>query len=154
MNIWFKNNEKCLSITFDKELLKYPFKKLVTDSVKGIDSLYQKSLSFFGIVFTYGDFNYNRIIHIMINHQKDNYTISPQNHEISILKETLLNYMKNHFKNVFTPFNWNCSLNKDTGEIIYYITGKKEYFENNNLSDLVNGYIEICKRYIIKEEYS
>ena len=145
-SIWFNNGEKCISFSFDKELVKNFIKVKKTDSIKGLDSIYQYSISIFGLVITYGDFNYNRIIHIMLNHQKDNYTKSSQNHEISVLKETLLSYIKKNFKNVTTPFNWNCSLNKDTGEIIYYITGKKSYFENNNLSDIVNGYIEICGR--------
>lgn len=145
-NIWFHNGEKCISFLFDKELVKKFVKVLKTDTVKGLDSIYQKSISIFGFVITYGDFNYNRIIHVMIDHQKDNYTNSPQNHEIKVLKETLLAYMKNNFKNVTTPFNWNCSLNSDTGEIFYYITGKKKWFEDNNLSDLVNAYVEICGR--------
>ena len=144
-NIWFSNGEKCISFSFDKELINKFIKVKKTDAVKGLDSIYQKSISIFGLVITYGDFNYNRIIHIMINHQKDNYTRSKQHHEITVLKETLLTYMKNNFKNVTTPFNWNCSLN-DNGEIIYYITGKKKWFEDNNLSDLVNAYVEICGR--------
>ena len=146
-SIWFDNNERCISFSFDKELITSFIKVLSTkDRVKGLDSIYQWSISIFGFVITYGDFNYNRIIHIMLNHQKDNYKRSENKHEISVFKESLLSYLKNNFKNVGTPFNWNCSFNKDTGTIIYYITGKKKWFEDNNLSDLVSGYVEICGR--------
>ena len=145
-SIWYCNGEKCISFSFDKELIKKFIKVLKNDAVKGVDSIYQKSISIFGFVITFADFNYNRIIHIMIDHQNDNYTKSSQNHEITVLKETLLEYIKNNFKNVMTPFNWNCKLNNTTGNIKYYITGKKKWFEDNNLSDLVNGYIEICGR--------
>jgi len=145
-SIWYNNGEKCISFSFDKELVKSGIKTQKNKAIKGIDSIYQKSISIFGFVITFGDFNYNRIIYIMLNHQKDNYKRSSQTHEISVLKESLLSYVKNNFKNVGTPFNWNCSLNKKNGEIIYYITGKKSWFEEHNLSDLVNGYIEICGR--------
>lgn len=77
-SIWFNNGEKCISFSFDKELVKNFIKVKKTDSIKGLDSIYQYSISIFGLVITYGDFNYNRIIHIMLNHQKDNYTKSSQ----------------------------------------------------------------------------
>ena len=72
-NLWFNNGEKCISFSFDKELVKKFIKVLKTDTVKGLDSIYQKSISIFGFVITYGDFNYNRIVYVMINHQKDIY---------------------------------------------------------------------------------
>ena len=144
-NIWYHNGEKAISFSFDKELVKNFIKILKSDTVKGLDSIYQKSISIFGFVITFGDFNYNRIIHVMINHQKDNYKRSSQKHEITVLKETLLTYMKNNFKNVTTPFNWNCSLNSDTGEIFYYITGKKKWFEDKEddvvVADDIYGYL-------------
>lgn len=146
-SIWYHNGEKCISFSFDKELFKSGIKVLKDkDKVKGLDSIYQKSISIFGFVITFGDFNYNRIIYVMLNHQKDNYTKSPHNHELNVLKESLLSHIKNGLKNISTPFNWNYSLNSKNGEIIYYITGKKKWFEDNNLSDLINGYVEICGR--------
>ena len=145
---WSKDNEKALSVSFDKNLFKNGIKTYKSvESVKGIDSLYQKSISIFGIIITISDFNYNRIIHIMINHQKDNYTSSDSHNKISILKETLFCHIKNNdYKKCNTPFNWNYSLNTENGEIVYYITGNKEWFIKNNLEDLVSGYVEICGR--------
>ena len=143
MNIWL-NKDKCISMTFDKTVMKDGIKVTTNHAVKGIDSIYQKMFCFFGLIFTYEDFNYNRIINIMINHQKHNYSRSKNHHEINVLKDTLMAYTKNRPKYISTPFNWNYSVDKHNGETIYYITGKKKWFEDNNLGDLVNGYVEIC----------
>lgn len=144
-SIWFDNNEKVISFSFDKELIKDGIKKYNNGAIKGVDSIYQSSISIFGLIIIYGDFNYNRIIHILLNNN-DNYTRSKNSHSIKVLKETLLKHMKNNFKNVSTPFNWNCSLNRDTGEIKYYLTGEKKWFEDNHLEELVSGYVEIVGR--------
>ena len=144
-NIWFDNNEKVISFYFDKELIKDGIKKYNNGAIKGVDSIYQLTISIFGLIIVYGDFNYNKIIYILLDNN-DNYTRSKNSHSIKILKETLLKHIKNNFKNVTTPFNWNCSLNNYTGEIKYYITGEKKWFEDNHLEELVSGYVEIVGR--------
>lgn len=139
MNIWFKNGEKAISITFDKELIKYGIKKYETkDSIKHVDTIYQKSISIFGLIFTYGDFNYNEICYITLENNKK-YSKSKNNKAITVLKEVLLeNVKKKYNERSSMPFNWNFSFNADTGEIVYFITGKKKWFEENHFEDLVN----------------
>lgn len=138
MNFWFNHGNNCLSITFDKELVKYAFKKYTKKNVvKHIDSIYQKSISIFGIVFTYGNFNYNDIVYVMIDHKNDNFTNSENHHAISVLKETLFdNVKKNHYHLSTTPFNWNYLFDTTNGNVTYFITGKKKWFDDNNLSEL------------------
>lgn len=147
MNIWIdKENERCLSVTFDKSKIKNKIKYKNNNAIKGLDSICIKVLSFFGIILTYTDLNYNRIINIVLSQNNDNYKRSKNNHQIIVFKETLSEYIKNNLINVSTPFNWNYSLNETTGDICYYITGEKKWFYDHNLEDIVNGYIEIVGR--------
>ena len=142
VNIWWDNGSKGLSIKFDKN--NSDGIKTVTDhAVKGVDSIHQKGISIFGLRFDYTDLEYNSIINIMLKN-KDNYSRSENKKSIDILKETLNTYVKSRKGYSYTPFNWNYSIDNHTGDIVFYLTGVKRWFEENGLIDLVNGYVQIC----------
>ena len=49
-NVWFDNNEKVISFYFDKELIKDGIKKYNNGAIKGVDSIYQLTISIFGCI--------------------------------------------------------------------------------------------------------
>ena len=134
---WFDNGNKCFSIEFDSLKWKNIFRIYNTDSKRGINSYIEKNLWFFGFKFTYIDVNYDNIVFIEIK-PENNYTSSEDSKNVKSLKATLKIWIDtNEYINNHPPFNWNYFV-KDNGEYIYFITGPKQYFENNGLGCLIN----------------
>ena len=139
---WSKDGNRCLEVNFDKFTVKNIFRICTTHPRKGIDSYFEKSVWLLGFKFTYIDVNYDDIVFIELR-SEDNYTNDENSHKIKLLKE-VLNYLvfTNTYNLVFTPFNWNYYI-YDNDKIIYFITGRKSYFEQNGLSGLIGGLREI-----------
>lgn len=139
---WSKDGNRCLEVNFDKFTKKNIFRIHTTHPRKGIDSYFERSVWLLGFKFTYLDVNYDDIVFIELR-SENNYTNDENSHNIKVLKEILNNLVfSNTYNSVFTPFNWNYYI-QDNNEIIYFITGRKSYFEQNGLDALINGLREI-----------
>ena len=73
-------------------------------------------------------------------------------------KETL-NYLvkTNSYYNQKLPFNWNYYIDDNNGEITYFITAPKYFFEKNGLNALIHGLREITfndEDYIYFQKYN
>ena len=139
---WDKFGNRCLSVKFDKLSLYNLFRCKDNGSKKGINSYYEKNFWIFGFKFTYINVEYDNIVCVKLSSGKK-YSRMKNSHEINIIKETLINWVKeNTYSEQYPPFNWNYLIKK-SGEIVFFITGEKNWFINNGLEDLVTGIREI-----------
>ncbi len=148
MKRWFDNGNKCISISFNKDKIKEGIKKTNTDKNPYINSMYEETYNILGIQITYTDFNFNKIIHVMID-EDDNYTASEDYKNIKVLKETCYEKIKNDDYHQTLPFNLNYGI-KENGNKVLFITGLRDYFLNSGLASLatpVNEILERTKKY-------
>lgn len=139
---WDKSGNRCLSIKFDKFILPNIVRYTTNNAKKGIDSYIEKNLWLFGIKFTYIDVNYDDIVFINIK-PENNYTKCPDSHEINVLKTTLNAWVTEQtYDRQYPPFNWNYFV-RENGELEFFITGPKKYFEEHNMKSLVSPLREI-----------
>lgn len=109
---------------------------------KGVDSYIEKNIWLFGFKFTYTNVNYDDIVFVRLEPGK-NYTSDENSHNVRLLREVLDNLVKtNSYYKKKLAFNWNYYIRED-GEILYFITARKDYFLNHGLSMLVEGTREI-----------
>lgn len=150
MKKWFDNGNKCISITFDKSSIKN-CSKTNSDKNPYINSIYEVTYNIFGLKIIYTNFNFNKIVHIMID-EDDNYTSSIDYQNIKFLKEACYNKIDTDNYSQTLPFNLNYAIKKNKNKILF-ITGKRDYFIQNGLSSLVTSVAEIIERTRKYEQY-
>ena len=139
---WSKDGNKCFCIEFDKFNLSNLWKFKKNGSRKGIDSFVEKDFWLFGFKFSFTDVNYDNIVFIKLT-PENNYTKSKDSKNINSLKATLNTWIKDKtYPQQHPAFNWNFHIREDGG-IVYFITGEKQWFENNGLSSLITPLREI-----------
>lgn len=139
INFWTSDGNRCLTISYDKLTLYKILKVEKTNSVKGVDSFYEKNVWVLGFKFTYTNVNYDNIVFIELK-PENTYN---NNSRVKVLKEILKAWTNTYTTDrAFPPFNWNLHINEN-GEYTYYITGVKQWFIDNDLECLVNSLREI-----------
>ena len=154
---WSKDGNISLEVNFDKINFRNLFRIESSNPRKGVDSYYVKNIWIFGFKFTYINIDYDDIVFVKIE-PDNNYTNDPNYHKIKVFKETL-NYLvkTNSYYNQKLPFNWNYYIDDNNGEITYFITAPKYFFEKNGLNALIHGLREITfndEDYIYFQKYN